>query len=291
VLTGPSGRRTSGPKAVDSQVLRPSSAERSARTLSQVTAEHLARRPPDLEPSDRASPLAVALDASLAEIATRPFAGVRRWWVVSKNGGIELHVSWAPHLPAPALRATRVAAGSALLAVRLAVAVSGFRPVTTLLPGGRTRGVLAIVRCGTAAGPTRAERVLFDALVGARRPDVAVPVSLAMPQLRSAVETEGAWLRTVADPADGERLRRLLPADSADTAPGSLLAVLGSHGELPAADLVAGQGLQRLLCTASALGVAADVLVGPVELGERPRTGAGIGLTEQVLVQIGQTGG
>jgi hypothetical protein len=112
-----------------------------------------------------------------------------------------------------------------------------------------------------------------------------------MPQLRSATEAEGAWLRTVAETADGERLRRLLPGACARTEPGSLLAVLGSHGELPAADLVAGQGLQRLLCTANALGVAADVLVGPVELGERPRAGAGNGLTEQVLVRIGQSGG
>lgn len=240
------------------------------------------------DPHDHPSPLAVALDAALAEVTDRPFAGARRWWVVSKNGGIELHVTWAPHLHAPALRATRVAAGSALLAVRLAVAVSGFRPVTALLPGGRTRGVLAIVRCGAPAEPTRAERVLFDALVRPRPAAARVPATLALPQLRSAVETEGAWLRTVVDPADGERLRRLVPGEPV---PGSLLAVLGSHGELPAADLVAGQGLQRLLCTANALGVPVDVLGGPVDLGERPRTGAGFGLAEQVLVRIGHSGG
>ncbi|MHA6619162.1 hypothetical protein [Pseudonocardia sp. DLS-67] len=250
-----------------------------------MTAEHLARQPA-LGSNDRASPLAATLDAALAEVDVRPFAGARRWWVVSKNGGIELHVTWTPHLHTPALRATRVAVGSALLAVRLAVAVSGCRPVTALLPGGRTRGVLAIVRCGAPARPTRVERVLFDALVRARPAAASVPAALAMPQLRSSVETEGAWLRTVVDPADGERLRRLL-----GLVPGSLLAVLGSHGELPAADLVAGQGLQRLLCTANALGVAVDVVGGPVELGERPRTGGGFGLTEQVLVQVGRSGG
>jgi hypothetical protein len=211
------------------------------------------------------------LDACLAEVAAQPFPGARRWWVISKGGGIELHATWAPHLPAPVLRATRVAAGTALLAMRLSVAVSGFRPVMSLLPGGRTRGVLAIVRCGNRSGPTRAERVLFDALVRARRPDRAVPVASAMPQLRSAVEAEGAWLRTVV------------------ASPGSVRAILGSHGELPAADLMAGQALQRLLCTASALGVTVDVLAGPEELGAARRnraSGGGAGLTEQILVQV-----
>jgi hypothetical protein len=199
-----------------------------------MTAEHLVGQPVDLASSRRAAPLAAALDASLTEVAAGPFSSALRWWVASKGDGIELHVTWALHVPARVLRATRVAAGTALLAVRLAVAVSGFRPVTTLLPGGRNRGVLSIVRCGTPSGPTRAERVLFDVLVRAGRTGPAVPVALAMPQLRSAVEAEGAWLRTVVDSADGERLRRLLPDDSADVVPpGSLLAILGSHGDLP----------------------------------------------------------
>jgi hypothetical protein len=164
-----------------------------------MTAEHLVGQPVDLASSRRASPLAAALDASLTEVAAGPFSSALRWWVASKGDGIELHVTWALHVPARVLRATRVAAGTALLAVRLAVAVSGFRPVTTLLPGGRNRGVLSIVRCGTPSGPTRAERVLFDVLVRAGRTGPAVPVALAMPQLRSAVEAEGAWLRTVVD--------------------------------------------------------------------------------------------
>jgi len=253
-----------------------------------VTAENLAPQPADLAPTGRASPLAAALDACLAEVAARPFVGARRWWVVAKFGGIELHTTWAPHLPPAVLRATRVAAGAALYAVRLAVAVSGARPVTSMLPGGRGRGVLAIVRCGTPSDPTMAERVLFDALVRARAPVPPVPVALVMPQLRSAVEAEGSWLRTVVDSADGERLRRLLPGDPAGIAPpGSLLAILGSHGELPVADLVAGQALQRVRCTASALGVTVGVLAGPDELGtSRRATAAGIGLTEQVLVQV-----
>jgi hypothetical protein len=253
-----------------------------------VTAEHFARRSAGLSPSGRASPLAAAVDACLTEVAARPFPGARRWWVVSRGGGIELRTAWAPHLPAPVLRATRVAAGSALLAVRLAVGASGFRPVTALLPSGRVRGVLAIVRCGIPSGPTRDERVLFETLVGARMPEPGVPVALAMPQLRSAVEAEGAWLRTVVDSADGERLRRLPVGDPADIAPpGSLVAILGSHGELPAADLMAGQALQRLFCTASALGVSAGVLAGPQELGADPQAAdAGIGMTEQVLVRV-----
>jgi len=87
-----------------------------------MTAEHLVRQPVDLASSRRASPLAAALDASLTEVAAEPFSSALRWWVASKGEGIDLHVTWAPHVPAPVLRATRVAAGIALLAVRLAVA-------------------------------------------------------------------------------------------------------------------------------------------------------------------------
>jgi hypothetical protein len=234
-------------------------------------------------PNRPASPLAAALDAALTQVAAAPISGARRWWVTTKGDGIELHSVWAPHIPAPVLRATRVATGTALLAARLAVAVSGSRPVTTLLPGERPRGVLAIVRCGTVAGPTRAERVLFDALARARRPGRVAPVALAMPLLRSAAEAEGAWLRTVIDPADGDRLRGLPPGDPAGIVPpGGLLAVLGSHGELPQGDIRAGQALQRVLCTARALGVAVSVLAGPVDLPP----GGHAGLMPQVLVQV-----
>jgi hypothetical protein len=57
----------------------------------------------------------------------------------------------------------------------------------------------------------------------------------------------------------------------------------------PSADLVAGQGLQRLLCTARALGVTVTVLAGPVELGEPELSGVPggkRGLMPQVLMQV-----
>ncbi len=260
-----------------------------------MTAESLAPCPVPGRPvpagpasSRRAFALTAALDVALAEAEEGwSFPGARRWWVSTKDDGIELHTQWAPHVSTPVLRSTRVAAGSALLAVRLAVAVSGTRPVTTLLPGGRARGLLAIVRCGTVDRPTRAERVLFDSLVRARRPDREISVALAMPLLRSAAEAEGAWLRTVVDPAECDRLRALLPDDRAGNAPsGALLAVLGSHGELPAGDLRAGQALQRVRCTARALGLAATVLAGPAGLVRARRAGMVPGLVPQVLVQV-----
>jgi hypothetical protein len=66
-----------------------------------------------------------------------------------------------------------------------------------------------------------------------------------------------------------------VPAGSAGVgSPGSILTVLGSHGELPAGDLVAGQGMPRLLRRARALGVTVTVLAGPVELGERELSAA-----------------
>ena len=62
-------------------------------------------------------------------------------------------------LPGPPCSHPSSAAGSALFATRLAVAVAGVRPFTVLVPDPQQPSLLAVLRLGPASEPTRAERV------------------------------------------------------------------------------------------------------------------------------------
>jgi hypothetical protein len=229
--------------------------------------------------------LGTVLDAVLDAVPPRPFATAHRWWVIVERSEIEVHVAGAPHGASPADAATRVAAGTALLAVRLAVASSGYRPVTTLLPGGLARSAVAVVRPGVPAPPTPVERVLFAALCtprsGMSRAEVPLPAVRA--RLRAAADAERLLLRTAATAEERARLFAHLPARPVPA--GGLLVLLTTEHGLPVSGLRAGQGLQRVLCTAGTLGLLATVLAGPAELwppGRPPRPGA----VPQVLVHV-----
>lgn len=228
-----------------------------------------------------------------AEAATAPqFPAARLWWVKAAHGGLELRtISGLPEA-APAARSTRVAAGTALLAARLTVAVAGARPFTTLHPDPRRPAVLAVLRLGAAAAPTRAERVLHRTLVRPEPISSGRPVGPALPVLRHAADVEGgAWLRAVTDRADRSRLMAAVGREHASDRESALL-VLGSH-VCPAGEIRAGQALRRTLLTAQALGLRGEVLAGPIELsGARARDipGAGVGLLPQVLLAVGPLG-
>jgi hypothetical protein len=231
------------------------------------------------------------LGAALAAVVACPVPAARRWWVTVERTQIEVHAAGAPHVATPVGAATRVWAGAAVFAARLAVAVSGFRPVTTLLPVGVPRSVVAIVRRGAAAPPTRAEQLLFAALLARPGPHgrPPVPPAAARAHLRGACDAEGVRSRTAVTPEERGRLRALLPAVP-DPPEEGLLLLLGTDHDLPISGLRAGQGLQRVMCTASALGARGAVLAGPVELaqiGVPGRAGAGLGLVPQVLVHVG----
>ena len=244
--------------------------------------------------TDGRAALTDVLDLALAALA-EPVPGLTvagRWRVAGARGGIEVRAALGDTRPVWVQRLTRLAAGPALLAVRLAVAVTGRRPYTTLFPEPAHPRILAVVRQGTAGPPTQAERALFAVLVrGPRTGDVPAPdVRAVLPLLRCAVDAEGAWLHTVSDPADRERLATsLTPVRDAD--PDDELLVLGSHHHSPAGDLQAGQAMQRVLLTARFLGLDAAVLADPSELAGRRSAdvpGAGPGLLPQIVLCVGR---
>ncbi|GEL18130.1 hypothetical protein PA7_19670 [Pseudonocardia asaccharolytica DSM 44247 = NBRC 16224] len=234
--------------------------------------------------------LTAALDRALTAVSTPMFTGAVRWWVSGTNGGIELRTAVSGNIPVSVQRPTRVAAGSALLAARLAIAVAGYRPFTTLLPDHRRPGILAVLRKGGAAEPNQSERALYGALVqpAVERAGRPIGVAATLPLLRRAADTEGAWLRSSLDPGDRTRMEALLDESGGAVPSGGLLVVVGSHHDLPTGDLRAGLAVQRVLLCAAALGLSAEVLAGPVELARRSHElpGAGPGLVPQVLLQV-----
>ncbi|OLT14311.1 hypothetical protein BJF78_02325 [Pseudonocardia sp. CNS-139] len=239
-----------------------------------------------------AGDLAGALDRALAASAQPEpiLSGAGRWWVTGGRGGIEVHAASGSHLPAAARRLARVASGPALLAVRLAVAVTGHHPFTALFPEPRRPGVLALVRCGSPAPPTQAERALFSALV---RPGPAAETAgaggsayAALPLLRRAAEVERAWTHRV-PLRDRPRLARSLDLDPLD--PHGLLLVLGSHHLRAAGDVEVGQAMARLRLTGRLLGLRTTVLAGPAQLaGLRPGAvpGADRGLAPLLVLDV-----
>jgi hypothetical protein len=255
-----------------------------------MTAEKLLSRQTAAGPAGGRS----ALDLALVAVGEPEWARAGRWWVVCARDALEVRAALGGRLPAGAQRLTRLAAGPALLAVRLAVAVSGHRPFTTLFPDPRHPAVLAVVRSGTPAPPTQTERALFAALVAPGQVRSVPTFRAALPLLRRAADVEGAWMRSVVEEGDRERLLTLLPgADRAAAAPDARLLVLGSHHLRPTGDVEVGQAMQRVRLTARALGLTAAVIAGPAELAPLRAAdvpGAGPGLLPQLVLQLRRTG-
>jgi hypothetical protein len=230
--------------------------------------------------------------------------GGRPWWLRPVDGGVEVRSDARQHqcVTGPGLREMRMSCGAALLTMRLAMSVGGRRPVVALQPDPGQPGLLAVLRRGRPAEPTPDERVLHAAAVPPCVPSSAsvgprAEAPMVRHLLRRAAEIEGAWSRSVTDGNERARLCALLSAPQRARAEalacgtGALLVVIGSHHDLPAGHLQAGQAMQRVLLTASALGLPASVLAGPADLlpARREFTGpAGPGVTPQALLLVGR---
>lgn len=178
----------------------------------------------------------------------------------STSTGFELHAdssAWSPGADVAA-RQVRIAAGAALLNMRVAVRALGVSAVVELLPDAARPDVLGIVHThdGMAAGAT-------DFALG--RAQSAAPVTAALwsgpptepvrTALRRAARTEGAWLATIGQRQQG----RFDDLAAAGTPPHQLVAVMGTLDDGPLAQLRAGLGLQRVLLTAATLGLQTGV--------------------------------
>ncbi|MFS8100603.1 hypothetical protein LFM09_26085 [Lentzea alba] len=152
---------------------------------------------------------------------------------------IELHTT-RPHS-----RETRIAGGMALLNVRLALQGHGIRPLVTLLPGPSANDAAAAVRLGGYQEPSPDVLALLHALRTNRRTWTTFPELASWRGLLSrAAEVERAWLHV----KSGNEL------------------VLCTFNQGAAAEIRAGQAMQRVVLTAGTVGIAVNPALDPVSL-------------------------
>jgi hypothetical protein len=254
-------------------------------TSSAALHEHADRPALQLEP---------VMDAARA--ALRP-PGPVRWILDPRPDRVELRAvirRWSTAVE-PVARLARVAAGTALRAARLAVAVQGREP---LVSHPDQPGVLAVLHAGGAVAPRREELALHAMLRHATDP---APVRVGNPDrtavlrlLRRAAEAEGAWLRAL--PQSPAASATLGPCwydpdevSWAEPVQETFAAVIGAPGRPPAADLRSGQAVETVRLTARALGLDLQVLAAPVAT-TTPAITRRLGPTTDTLaiVQIGR---
>ncbi len=153
---------------------------------------------------------------------------------------IELHTT-SPHS-----RETRLACGVALLNVRLALQGHGIRPLVTLLPGPCAANAAAAIRLGGYQDPEPDVLALLHALRMHRRTWTTFPeLDSWRGLLMRAAEVERAWLHLTS---------------------GHPELVLCTFGTGAAAEIRAGQAMQRVTLTAATLGVAVSPAIDPISL-------------------------
>jgi Nitroreductase family len=214
--------------------------------------------------------------------ASSPHSG-RPWRFRVTSRLIELYAVADRALPVagPGGREQRMACGTALFNLRLALHGQHIRPIVTLLPHRDRPDLLAVIRNGGTKEPTPEQTRLLLA-VPARWTDrnAFSTASVSPPAqhgLRRAAVNEGAWLHIVRGRAERAslwtlvlRAQRLHGTDAGLRAeldaPGAvaveepLMALLTSHLSGTTAEVQVGQALQRVLLTATAAGLATSSL-------------------------------
>jgi len=201
--------------------------------------------------------------------------GDRPWRFRVTSRVIEMYAVAERALPAadPDGREQRMACGTALLNLRLALHGHRIRPIVTLLPDRDRPDLLAVIRNGGTKEPTAEQLRLLLVVPGQRTDRRSIGMEMVAPSeqhaLRRAALEEGAWLHVVQDGRHGPSVRALVlasdrggrpPAPGAAAAEESLLALLTSHLSGTRAEVQVGQALQRVLLTATAAGLAASLL-------------------------------
>lgn len=271
----------------------------------------------------KAAALSLSVEDTRAVLTTASLApsvhNTQPWRFRLLPDRIELHADLSRALPAtdPSARELRLSCGAALFNLRLALQALGVRPLVTLLPGTEAPGALATIRRGGQTALTDESRVLLEAVPVRRtnrQPFIDSPISTADQQsMVRAAGLERAWLHVVSDRSDVARLQELMlrahRTQLADTevqaelagwagAPATaglgesdhLLGVLCSYYDGRLAELQAGQAMQRVLLTATSLGLSTSLLSQPSEVpGTRAqlRRAMGGSLVPQTIVRIG----
>jgi nitroreductase len=247
-------------------------------------------------------------------------------WVFGISGpAVEVHTDPVRRLAAadPDGREQLISVGAAILNLSLAVRRAGYRAHVDLLPDPDDPTLAARVVAADPAPADERIRTLAAAIPHRhtnRDAFARVPVpAAALTQLRDAAAEEEAVL-IVADPAGVAELARSadrwlrsqvdyqrelarwtgpearhdgVPAWAAGSAPlfgpHTTIAVLATRGDSRLDWLRAGQALQRVLLTATLLGLATTPISQPVEVPEvrRALTGSSPALCAQMVLRIG----
>ncbi|SHK74992.1 hypothetical protein SAMN05443637_111124 [Pseudonocardia thermophila] len=199
--------------------------------------------------------------------------GGRPWQVSAIEGGARILANGPTmaRMSAAGRKTVLLTAGAAMATMRLGIAMSGRRPIVSLLPDQRRPEVLVMLRHGVPGDPTDLERAMAATVRPAARylppvADLPAPQGLHL-RARAAVEKEGQWLRTVA-PDARERLARY-DARIANLPKTALLLALGSTHDVPAEQLRAGAALQNLVLTVRLFGGALSLMAWPADLEGR----------------------
>jgi hypothetical protein len=149
------------------------------------------------------------------------------------------------HTDTPHDRETRIACGVVLLNARLALQGHGIRPLVTLLPGQSAADAAAAIRLGGYQEPGPDVLALLHALRTNRRTWTTFPELASWRGLLSrAAEVERAWLHV----KSGTEL------------------VLCTFNQGAAAEIRAGQAMQRVVLAAGTVGLAVSPAHDPVSL-------------------------
>ena len=159
-------------------------------------------------------------------------------------------------------RGLMLAGGAALLNLRVLIRGLGVHPAVRAVPDPTRPDLVAVVRLEGPRPVTADDRALVDAVlhgVNGRRRDAEVsdPAPLAGPPLiaalRRAAKVEQSWLAV--QPATEERLPDVVERRVAEGGLASMVLVVGTVLDGPAARLQAGQAAQRVVLTAATAGV------------------------------------
>ena len=144
---------------------------------------------------------------------------VQPWRFVARHDSLDLHRDETRVLPVtdPRHRALTISCGAALLNVRLAIAALGHRADVQVLPDPDRPTLLAVVRPGLAAVPSRTDLRLYDAMPRRRTSRVPYADQPIAPEVVVALEhvaaTEGAALRVLTSVEAAEMTRLVHVAD------------------------------------------------------------------------------
>ncbi len=165
----------------------------------------------------------------------------------------------------------RLACGAALFNLRLALEHFGVRPSVTLIPRANEPTLVAQVRRRGYANPAAEQRKLFSAITTAGTdPCPFLPTAVSGADRRAlagAVHAEHGWLHIV-DRSQRAEVARWTAGSRASAAEvqgkdpdhDPLMVVLCSHTRTRVGDVQAGQALQRMLLTATSLGLVVSSL-------------------------------